>query len=520
MKMKFTLPLFTLLLLSALASAQPQNIKLSSSAASSVNEVSVAFNPQNTNELVVGANLRWVYASTDGGLTWSENKLASTLGERGDPVVVCDSSGNFFYVHIGSNGLVCQKAVGATGAWNVGAQIVPNLNKAQDKPWVSTDMHNDIIYTTWTQYDDCFGCTAGPTDSTRVFISHSRDKGATWSSPKRMNKAAGDCNYKDVVDPTPCLGQNGQIYVAWEDSSGILFNTSSDTGNTWMSSPVFVSTVPGAFYYKVPGIPFGRVRPDPVTACDLSNSVYRGNVYIVWSDQRNGVNNTDVFLVKSSDGGHTWNTPAKVNSDVTNTHQFFGNLTVDQSNGNIYVLFYDRRNFTDTLEVQTEVYMAQSKDGGATFTNYKMSQTPFICDSTVFIGDYIGIAAQNNQIRPIWTRNDNSATSIWTAIADASTLGIEELKKNGNLELEVSYPNPFREQTTIAFNLIAPTSVSMKVYDMYGKEVAQLLDRSNMETGNHKVVFDNRNYQLAPGIYFYSLSDGHSALSGKMALMK
>jgi len=506
-------------LISLFAAAQPKNIQVSSASAFNPNEISIAFNPKNDLEIVAGTNLRYVYSTTDGGLTWAENNIASTLGERGDPVLVSDSLGNFYYVHIGLNGLICQAATGATGSWSTGSMIVPNGNKFQDKPWSSVDPRNNIIYTTWTQYDATTAVTL-PTDCTNVFLSRSADKGVTWSAPKKMNKAAGDCMYKDVIDPTPCLGQNGELYVAWEDSTGILFNKSLDTGNTWMSSPAFVSTIPGAVYYKVPGIPSGRIRPDPVTACDLSHSPYRGNVYIVWSDQRNGVNNTDVFLVKSADGGQTWSSPTKVNDDVTNTHQFFGTLTIDQSNGNLYVLFYDRRNFTDTLEVSTEVYMAESKDGGATFQNFKISEASFIADSTVFIGDYIGLAAQHGQIRPIWTRNDNSQTSIWTALADATTLGMKEIKKEGNFTLETSYPNPFRDQTTLSFNLATPAEVSLKIVDLYGNTVGELLNRSKLETGRHELVFDNRHFQLASGIYFYTLSDNSTTLSGKMVLMK
>jgi hypothetical protein len=525
-KFKAIALVFLVSLISATLFGQPQNIQVSSASAFNPNEVSVSFNPQNSNELVIGSNLRYVYFTTDGGATWQENDLTSGLGERGDPVIVTDTLGNFYYVHIGLSGLVCQRAPGATGTWNNGSTIVPNGNKFQDKPWSAVDFGNNIIYTTWTQYDATSNTTL-PTDCTNVFISHSKDLAATWSAPRKINKMSGDCQYKDVIDPTPCLGQTGTLYVAWEDSTGILFNSSLDTGNTWKPSPVFVSTIPGGCYYHVPGIPSGRIRPDPVTACDLSNSPYRGTVYIVWSDQRNGPNNTDVFLVKSTDGGNTWSTPAKVNDDNTNTHQFFGTLTVDQSNGNLYVLFYDRRNFADTLEVQADVYMAMSKDGGTTFSNYKISQTSFICDSTVFIGDYIGIAAQKNQVRPVWTRNDNSQTSIWTALVDATTLGIQELNSSQGIEAVSNYPNPFTEQTTLAYTIHATTTVTMLITDVYGKQVA-VINRPGQDPGRHTEIFDNRNYQLAPGIYFYTISaDGLNnkpsafrTVSGKMVLLK
>jgi hypothetical protein len=506
-------------LLSFPSVAQPPNTKISTSSTVKPNEVSIAFSPKNQNELMVGANRMYMYSSLNAGSTWQESTVNSTLGERGDPVLISDSLGNFYYIHIGSDGLVCQSASGAGGAWNNGSLIVANGTKFQDKPWASIDLHNTIIYTTWTQYDTLSAALL-PSDCTNVFLSRSTDHAVTWSTPKKLNAISGDCVWKDVVNPTPCLGPAGQIYVAWEDSTGILFNKSLDTGNTWMHTPVFVSTIPGQFYYKVPGIPNGRIRPDPITGCDMSQSSFRGNIYIVWSDQRNGSDNTDVFLVRSTDGGLTWSLPAKVNDDLTNTHQFFGSLTIDQSNGNLYVLFYDRRNYSNPVGTNTDVYMAQSIDGGATFANYRISQTSFLCDSTVFIGDYIGIAAQNNVIRPVWTRNDNSQTIIWTALADANSLGVNNFEPEGNFTLEANYPNPFEEETTIAFNLKSSARVTLKIIDLYGKERATMIDSRVLEAGLHTCLFENKQVQLPSGIYFYSLYDSGTTRTGKMVLLK
>ena len=51
----------------------------------------------------------------------------------------------------------------------------------------------------------------------------------------------------------------------------------------------------------------------PITVCDVSNSPYRGRIYVVFSDQRNGTNNTDVFVCTSDDEGDTWSDPIRVN---------------------------------------------------------------------------------------------------------------------------------------------------------------------------------------------------------------
>ncbi len=88
-------------------------------------------------------------------------------------------------------------------------------------------------------------------------------------------------------------------------------------------------------------------------------------------------------------------------------------MTVDPATGYIYIVYYDRRNYTDT---KTDVYVARSTDGGETFTEFKVSQSPFTPTSSIFFGDYTGIAALNGKVYPIWTRLENNQRSVWIAI--------------------------------------------------------------------------------------------------------
>src|SRR5690606_5048684 len=134
-----------------------------------------------------------------------------------------------------------------------------------------------------------------------------------------------------------------------------------------------------------------------------SDSPHKGTLYINWADQKNGEDDTDIWLIKSTDGGETWSEPKRVNDDEPGKHQFFTWLTVDQSTGYLYTVFFDRRNHNDH---GTDVYMAYSRDGGETFTNVKISENPFYPDADMFFGDYNNIAAVNGEIRPVWPRMD------------------------------------------------------------------------------------------------------------------
>ena len=67
-----------------------------------------------------------------------------------------------------------------------------------------------------------------------------------------------------------------------------------------------------------------------------------GNLYIAWEDRRN--DNYDIYFANSSDGGETWLHPnKKVNTDVGTEDQHNPSLVVD-SDGNIYVVWEDKRN--------------------------------------------------------------------------------------------------------------------------------------------------------------------------------
>ncbi len=93
-----------------------------------------------------------------------------------------------------------------------------------------------------------------------------------------------------------------------------------------------------------------------------------------------------------------------------------------------------------------------------------------------------------------------------------------------------NYPNPFNPTTTIIFTLINPASVTVKVYNLLGQEVATLADRQSMEEGDQQLVFNAAN--LPSGVYFYRLradvaADPENEIAGqtftavgKMVLMK
>jgi len=507
--------------------SQHQNILIPLSSSSwAPEEPSIYINPKNTNQLVAGANINNVYVSNDGGYTWEANVLTSQQnGVWGDPVTIVDTAGNWYYFHLANppsgtgswiDRIVCQKSTDGGVTWNDGSYMGLNGNKAQDKEWAVVDWTNNNMYVTWTQFDD-YGSSL-PNDKSSILFSKSTDEGETWSEALKINEVDGDCIDDDetVEGAVPAVGPNGEIYVSWAGPEGIVFDRSLDQGETWLDEDIFVTDFPGGWAYDIPGIQ--RCNGLPITVCDLSGGENHGNIYINWTDQRNGISDTDVWMVCSEDGGDTWTEPVRVNDDPAGKHQFFTWMSVDQTTGYLWFVWYDRRDYDDT---NTDVYMAVSMDGGDSFINFEVSEEPFVPSSGVFFGDYNCVTSHNNVVRPIWTRLHNGVLRVYTAIIDTEAVitGSEETTQKPFASLEPNYPNPFTESTVIAFKLIEPGNVTLEVYDIYGNKVQTLINNEYRFRGKFIERFEASQYNLASGVYYFSLTTEGKNLKRKMMLV-
>jgi hypothetical protein len=80
-----------------------------------------------------------------------------------------------------------------------------------------------------------------------------------------------------------------------------------------------------------------------------------------------------------------------------------------------------------------------------------------------------------------------------------------------------AYPNPFNPTTNIGFTLPEAQEVSLVVFDLAGREVADLVDGWR-DAGMHEVTFDGSD--LASGIYLYRLQVGQFSYSQKLVHLK
>ncbi len=514
---KFRCIFICICILPCSALSQHSNIMISNSY--SIEEPAIMINPFNTDEIVAGANLNYVFYSHDGGQNWVEKKLNSTYGVWGDPVIIIDNKQDYFYFHLSNpdsgnwiDRIVCQKSTNQGMDWSNGTFTGLNGTKVQDKEWAVVDRKSNYIYMTWTQFDVYGNLTPPkPGDSTHIMFSMSADGGQNWSQAKRIDESGGDCYDDDnaVEGAVPAVGANGEVYVCWIGPMGLMFDRSADSGKTWLDHDIKISDVPGGWNYKIPGI--YRCNGLPVINCDTSGGDFNGNIYINWSDQRNGPENTDIWLVKSVDGGNSWTLPVKVNDDNTNRQQFFTWMTIDQTSGYLYFVFYDRRNHSDNY---TDVYLALSKDGGNTFSNHLISSSSFLPYASVFMGDYTNISAHDGIVRPIWTRLDGFELSVWTAIIDTSFNALPEIRKQ-DFVLNDPSPNPFQSTSYISFKMKIPAFVNLGVRDVYGREVTVLINEK-LSPGKYIRHLKAEDYHLKEGIYFFHLQIGNQIITRKI----
>lgn len=423
--------LLLVLLCSHLAWGQKYpNVQLGQSAASPIGlcEPSITINPKNPANLVAGVILDQVFYSQDSGQSWKQDTLFTPYGVWGDPVVVSDTAGAHYYFHLsdprGNNWagerildrIVCQKSSDGGRSWTEGTHLGLNHPKDQDKEWATVDPRSNNLYVAWTQFDD-YG-SEYPTDRSNILVARSSDGAASWSEAQRINQYSGNCLDGDSTTEgaVPSVGPDGELYVAWALGERIFFDRSLDSGRTWLAQDRVVAAHEGGWEIDIEGLQ--RCNGMPVTAVDRSSGPHRGRVYVNWVDQRR--EHYDVWLAYSDDRGDSWSDPVRVNDDEGQADQFLTWLDVDPVTGHLYTVFYDRRRHSGR---QTDVYLAYSRDGGASWTNERISEEPFAPVESVFFGDYNHIDVLNGMIRPIWTRYENDSLSVWMALIEEEMLG-------------------------------------------------------------------------------------------------
>jgi len=147
-----------------------------------------------------------------------------------------------------------------------------------------------------------------------------------------------------------------------------------------------------------------------------------------------------------------------------------------------------------------------------------------IVESTPNTGTYSWIVAAQDSSDECLIRITNVDDYLVYDASDAAftidmITSVEEIQANIPTEFDLSqnYPNPFNPVTLLEYQVPKASLVSIKVYDLIGREVAILVNEVK-QPGNYQVSFDGKN--LASGIYFYKMITEDFSLVRKMNLLK
>ncbi len=92
-----------------------------------------------------------------------------------------------------------------------------------------------------------------------------------------------------------------------------------------------------------------------------------------------------------------------------------------------------------------------------------------------------------------------------------------EIGVPGKFELSQNYPNPFNPKTTIDFNIPSDMKVTLKIFDVSGREIISPVNEFKT-AGYYSINFDGSN--LSSGIYFYTLKAGSFSITKKFVILK
>lgn len=163
-------------------------------------------------------------------------------------------------------------------------------------------------------------------------------------------------------------------------------------------------------------------------------------------------------------------------------------------------------NLTNPNPVPQSSSPASPALSGASFTNSRL-QDPFFTPTT-----YIGAFGTGPRWDTGWANYDPQNTNYSTPTSAEHKQSVPT-----TFLLEQNYPNPFNPSTVITYSIPEKSFVTLKVYDMLGREV-QTLVNEYQNPGTHRFIFDAR--LLQSGIYIYRLTAGSFSATKKMALVK
>ena len=348
--------------------------------------------------------------------------------------------------------------------------------------------------------------------------------------------------YNVVVSPS---GNKVTMYhLGGPDENYISFSESTDGGATFPAFKRLTKLTPSG-----PGIGLITTQTDsiaPWIGCDAVYSgenlafvfstgryvgqgyQFRGQGIWFWSQATGFVNVVDTNKIQAIFPG--WEGYIRPNGAAQQVNHFpidYPSIGVTP-NGDLHCVFVVAR--PDTSAQGRNFYTVaytKSTDGGASWSNPVLLEDnptqdfryPSIAESNPD-NNFVDIVYQQDPVPGSSAFRDNAPISRAQLLFRRLSMLSSRDNRNIRVEtyrLEQNYPNPFNPTTNITYVLPKTENVSLKVYDVLGREVATLVNEVK-PAGAYTVPFNASN--LASGVYFYKLQAGSFVQTKKMMLVK
>jgi hypothetical protein len=183
-----------------------------------------------------------------------------------------------------------------------------------------------------------------------------------------------------------------KTFVTWVDDGSILMDRAYD-GKMWLSNDILVNT---QFNSTMPIADFNNGAGQLAFQADNGKSIFGSSLYVVGTKLVNG-NDVDILFLRSNNGGDNWMAPMKFSEDERGSLQFRPAMTIDQETGYLCVVYYNQ------LESKaTDVFISNSKDGGASFSRRKINSNSFMPAPNNVWGSYTGVSMSKNFVIAAW----------------------------------------------------------------------------------------------------------------------
>lgn len=393
------------------------------------------FNPL---QILVGSNniggsgQQGIYRSADGGVTWAQSTLPFAPGDtsHSDPTVDFTSDGRAWSSTLG--------IVGGT------LRLRNYFSTDNGATWTfegtpsgsQTSVDKQIVWIDKSATSPFFGQTYAIWHNGNPAFVNRRTAGAggTWlAAPIQVSGAESTGTAIGGDIRTNSLGE---VFGFWPTTSNrkIFMIKSTDGGNAY-AAPVEVATTFDGFDIGIPS--FNSRRAFIYVSGGGYRTMAKNMVYASWTDLSGEAGCTSaanepgsnvastckmrVWFSRSTNGGTTWSAPVKINNQVSNNDQFSQWLAIDDTNGNLVMIYNDT--VADPGRKKSDIWYQASYDDGATWTLAEKVTTAMTdetiagADSGNQYGDYNGLSGYANSFFPSWTdRRNNAREEIWTAL--------------------------------------------------------------------------------------------------------